>query len=160
MSQANTVNASQMVTALEQAGLRPTRPRGAIINQIAAWASQSADFTSEALWHAAQEHAPWLGRSTVFRTVELLVDLGFLDRVTFADGSERYHAVQPGTHHHHLTCEECHRVVAVDVCIPESLLAAVAQQSGFTLAGHRIELFGRCPDCQCPATAQATEPRP
>lgn len=142
------VNAAQMIDALAAAGLRPTRPRCAMIDQIAAWAADGKEFTSEALWHAAQERAPWIGRSTAFRTVEVLAELGFLDRVTFADGSERYHAVQPGTHHHHLTCEQCHRIVDIDACLPPSLLDRIAQASGFALSGHRLELFGQCPDCQ------------
>jgi Fur family transcriptional regulator, ferric uptake regulator len=142
------VSAAQMVAALEVAGLRPTRPRKAMIDQIAAWAVADKDFTSEELWHAAQERAPWIGRSTAFRTVELLTEFGFLDRVTFADGSERYHVVQPGTHHHHLTCEQCHRIVDVDACLPAALLDGIAQTSGFALSGHRLELFGQCPDCQ------------
>jgi Fur family transcriptional regulator, ferric uptake regulator len=142
------VSAAQMAAALAQAGFRPTRPRTAIIDQIAAWAAENKDFTSEELWHTAQARAPWLGRSTAFRTVDLLTECGFLDRVTFADGSERYHVVQPGTHHHHLTCEQCHRVVAIDACLPAEVVDTVTQQSGFTLSGHRLELFGRCPTCQ------------
>lgn len=148
MTLSDTVSSAQMVAAIEAAGLRPTRPRGALIKQIADWAAAGKDFSSEELWHAAQERAPWIGRSTAFRTVELLTDFGFLDRVTFADGSERYHAVQPGTHHHHLTCERCHRIVAVDMCLPEEMLAKLARQSGFALSGHRVELFGCCAECQ------------
>jgi Fur family transcriptional regulator, ferric uptake regulator len=142
------IGAVEMVAALEQAGLRSTRPRNAIIDQIAEWATQGKDFSSEELWHATQDRAPWIGRATAFRTVELLTALNFLDRVTFADGSERYHPVQPGTHHHHLTCAECHRVVAIDACLPSQLLEKVERQSGFTISGHRLELFGSCPSCR------------
>jgi len=142
------VSASDMVAALEHAGLRPTRPRNALIEQIAEWATVGKDFTSEELWHATQDRAPWIGRATAFRTVELLTALGFLDRVTFADGGERYHLVHPGTHHHHLTCAQCHRVVSIDACLPDELLEKVERQSGFAISGHRLELFGRCPSCQ------------
>ena len=142
------VSASEMLAALERAGLRSTRPRNALIEQIAEWATVGKDFTSEELWHATQNRAPWIGRATAFRTVELLTALGFLDQVTFADGGERYHLVQPGTHHHHLTCAECHRVVSIDACLPEQILAKVERQSGFAISGHRVELFGRCPSCQ------------
>ncbi|HKD77973.1 MAG TPA: Fur family transcriptional regulator [Ktedonobacterales bacterium] len=160
MAEDATVSAAQMVAALEAAGLRPTRPRGALIAQIAEWALADKDFTSEELWHAAQQRAPWIGRSTAFRTVELLAEFGFLDRVTFADGSERYHAVQPGTHHHHLTCEQCHRVVDIDTCLPAEILEGVAQESGFALSGHRLELFGRCPDCQQSSPTQTISQEP
>jgi Fur family ferric uptake transcriptional regulator len=142
------IGAVEMVAALEQAGLRSTRPRSAIIDQIAEWATEGKDFSSEELWHATQARAPWIGRATVFRTVELLTALSFLDRITFADGSERYHPVQPGTHHHHLTCAECHRVVAIDACLPTQMLEKVERQSGFTISGHRLEIFGSCPSCR------------
>ena len=151
------ISAPQMVAALEHAGLRPTRPRNALIEQIAEWAIVGKDFSSEELWHATQERFPWIGRATAFRTVELLTELGFLDRVTFADGSTRYHPVQPGTHHHHLTCAQCHRVVSIDACLPVQLLETVERQSGFAISGHRVELFGLCPSCQA-RHVEATAP--
>jgi Fur family ferric uptake transcriptional regulator len=143
-----TITAQQMQAAMEAAGLRVTRPRQALVEQIAGWARDGKDFTSETLWHSVQEQAPWVGRATVFRTIEVLAELGFLDRISFVDGTERYHAVAPGTHHHHLTCERCRQVVPIDVCISPDLLEQVAQQTGFTVSGHRMELFGRCPKCQ------------
>ena len=143
-----TITAQQMHTAMEAAGLRMTRPRQALVEQIAMWAHDGRDFTSEALWHTVQEQAPWVGRATVFRTVEVLAELGFLDRISFVDGTERYHTVEPGTHHHHLTCEHCHQVVSIDVCIAPQLLDRIAQETGFTLSSHRMELFGWCPRCQ------------
>jgi Fur family transcriptional regulator, ferric uptake regulator len=142
------ITAQQMQKAIEAAGLRVTRPRQILVEQIALWAEEDQDFTGEALWHAVQQSNPWLGRSTVFRTIDLLTQLGFLDRISFADGSERYHAVAPGSHHHHLTCERCHRVVEIDACISPELLKHVAQETGFTVTGHRLELFGQCPYCQ------------
>ena len=141
-------NAQQMQAAMEAAGLRVTRPRQALLEQIEAWARDGREFTSETLWHAVQKNAPWVGRATVFRTIEVLAELGFLDRISFADGTQRYHAVTPGTHHHHLTCEHCHRVVEISACIAPELLDHVAQETGFTVSSHRMELFGQCPQCQ------------
>ena len=116
------VEASQMLAAMEHAGMRMTRPRQTIVEQVAAWAREGADFTADALWHAAYALVPHISRATAFRTVDVLAELGFLDRVSFADGSEHYHVVEPGTHHHHLTCERCHRVVAINLCVaPDQL---------------------------------------
>ena len=138
----------QVLRAFESAGMRTTRPRRAMAEQIVAWGTAEKEFSSEDLWHAVQEQAPWVGRATAYRTVQLLQDFGFLDRVTFADGTERYHVVAGDGHHHHLTCESCHRVVAVDACIPSETFTSIADQSGFAISGHRVEIFGRCPDCQ------------
>lgn len=67
-----TITAQQMQAAMEAAGLRVMRPRQALVEQIAAWACDGKDFTSETLWHSVQEQAPWVGRATVFRTIEVL----------------------------------------------------------------------------------------
>jgi Fur family ferric uptake transcriptional regulator len=142
------ITVDQVIQTFAAAGLRTTRPRQALAEQIVAWAAEEKEFSGEELWHAVQTSAPWVGRATAFRTVQLLQDFGFLDRVTFADGTERYHVVAGDAHHHHLTCEQCHRVVAVAACIAPDVFDAVARQSGFAISGHRVEIFGRCPDCQ------------
>jgi Fur family ferric uptake transcriptional regulator len=142
------ITLAHIMEAFERAGMRTTRPRRAMAEQIVAWGAAGQEFSSEDLWHAVQEKAPWVGRATAYRTVQLLQEFGFLDRVTFADGTERYHVVSEGEHHHHLTCETCHRVVEVEACIAPDVFAAVAAQSGFALSGHRVEIFGRCPACQ------------
>lgn len=138
-----------MLDAMERQGLRRTRPRQALVALVAQWGRAGVDFTAESLWRAVREDAPDVGRATVFRTIEALTSLGLLDRVSFADGAERYHAVPPGAHHHHhLTCDICHRVVNIEVCLPEKALSEVARRAGFALSGHRVELFGRCARCQ------------
>ena len=142
------LSSSTILASLDQAGFHKTRPRQVIAEQVAAWAAEGRDFTIEDLWHAALERAPGIGRATAFRTVEVLAELGLLDRVAFAAGPEHYHAVQPGLHHHHLTCEGCHRVVEVDTCVALDQFEQAAQEAGFVLSSHRIELFGRCPSCQ------------
>ncbi|HEV2237905.1 MAG TPA: Fur family transcriptional regulator [Ktedonobacterales bacterium] len=142
------VEATQMLAAMEHAGMRMTRPRQTIVEQVAAWARDGVDFTADALWHAAHALVPCVSRATAFRTVDVLADLGFLDRISFSDGSEHYHVVAPGTHHHHLTCERCHRVVEISLCVAPDQLASVASATGFALSAHRVELFGRCPACQ------------
>ncbi|MBA3825042.1 MAG: transcriptional repressor [Ktedonobacterales bacterium] len=144
----STLTLDQVIGAFEAAGMRATRPRRAMAAQIVTWGAADQEFSSEDLWHAVQEQAPWVGRATAYRTVQILQDFGFLDRVTFADGTERYHVISAGEHHHHLTCETCHRVVEVEACIAPEAFAAVAQASGFAISGHRVEIFGRCPTCQ------------
>ncbi|HEY7127139.1 MAG TPA: Fur family transcriptional regulator [Ktedonobacterales bacterium] len=148
MTEHKKLNLTTILTALDQAGFSKTRPRQAIAEQVAAWAAEGRDFTIEDLWHAAQQRAPGLGRATTFRTVEVLAELGLLDRVAFAAGPEHYHCVQPGSHHHHLTCERCHRVVEVNACVALDQFVQAAREAGFVLSSHRIELFGRCPECQ------------
>ena len=134
-------------SAFAARGLRNTRPRRIIACRLAELAAQGEDFSTDELWQDLLESDTQLGRATVFRAVEVLVELGVLDRVSFADGRHRFRACG-GAHHHHLTCTKCHRVVEIDMCLAPESLSAVERSTDFALEGHRLELFGRCADCR------------
>jgi Fe2+ or Zn2+ uptake regulation protein len=142
------LTAREILDAFERRGLRNTRPRRAIAEKLAQMARRGDDFATEDLWRALQREDGRLGRATVFRAVDTLLDQGLLDRVEFADGLRRYRVCGASTHHHHLTCTQCHRVVEIEVCLPPETLRAVASAADFALEGHSIELFGRCPSCR------------
>jgi Fur family ferric uptake transcriptional regulator len=142
------VTAREILDAFESKGLRNTRPRRAIAEKLAELARQGDDFATDDLWRALQREDGRLGRATVFRAVDTLLDQGLLDRVEFADGVRRYRVCGGAAHHHHLTCTQCHRVVEVEVCLPPETLSAVASSADFALEGHSIELFGRCRTCR------------
>lgn len=139
--------ADRIRLAFQQQSRRKTNPRNRISLHLAELAAGGSDFTIEELWRDLRRLDRHLGRSTVFRAVEMLVHQGLLNRVEFADGRHTYRACG-NEHHHHLTCVHCHRVVDVDVCVPEELLAQVGEQTGFTLEGHSLCLFGQCSECR------------
>ena len=126
---------------------RHTRPRRIIEERIIELAKSGANFTIDDLWQSIREIEPRLGRATVYRAVETLVNLGLLNRVEFADGIHHYRVCDDG-HHHHLTCIQCRRVVEVDICVPTELLTAVTNQTNFSIEGHSLTLFGRCSTCR------------
>jgi len=142
------VTTREILDAFERKGLRNTRPRRAIAEKLAQISQQGSDFATDDLWRTLQVGDRRLGRATVFRAVDTLLDEGLLDRVEFADGVRRYRVCGGSEHHHHLTCTQCHRVVEVEVCLPPETLSAVASSANFALEGHSIELFGRCQACR------------
>jgi len=142
-----TMTTETILTAFEEMGLRNTRPRRLLAERLAALAASATDFSTDELWHELKQVDPRLGRATVYRTVEVLLKEGVLDRVEFADGTHRYR-VCGERHHHHVTCTRCHRVIEVETCLPGELFAAIARTTDFALEGHSLELFGRCADCR------------
>lgn len=146
------VTIDHILAAFDDAGMRNTRPRRLIAERLATCAAQGVDFTADDLWHELLDVEPSLGRATVFRAIETLVNLKLLDRVTFADGTHRYR-VCSAAHHHHLTCVSCHRVVEIEACVPMERFRAIASRNNFALEGHALELYGRCAECRDAAPA-------
>jgi Fe2+ or Zn2+ uptake regulation protein len=141
--------ADRILAAFDAMGLRNTRPRRLIAEQLAALAAGRDDFTAQDLWRELQAVDPHVGRATVYRAVDVLLQQGLLDRVPFADGTHRYR-VCGVSHHHHVTCTQCQRVIEVSECLPSELVDAIARHTDFFIEGHSLELFGRCADCRPP----------
>jgi Fe2+ or Zn2+ uptake regulation protein len=141
--------AGRIVDAFEAMGLRNTRPRRLIAQRLACLAASRSEFTAHDLWRELQAVDPQIGRATVYRAVDVLLQQALLDRVPFADGTHRYR-VCGVNHHHHVTCTECQRVIEVSECLPSELVDAIARQTDFSIEGHSLELFGRCADCRAP----------
>lgn len=141
------VLAEKIRAAFDEMSQRNTRPRRIIAERLIDLAEHGTDFTVDDLWQELRQEEPRLGRATVYRSVETLVNTGLLDRIDFADGSHHYR-VCGGAHHHHLTCKECHRVVEVKACLPREILETIGKETGFVIEGHAITLFGRCAACR------------
>lgn len=142
------VIAEKIYAVFDQECQRNTRPRRVIAERLIELAQSGGDFSMDDLWQDLRQREPRLGRATVYRSVEMLVNAGLLDRIEFADGTHRYRVCGGDEHHHHLTCTSCHRVVDVDVCIPVEQFAALSEKTNFSIEGHSITLFGRCAACR------------
>jgi len=136
--------ASEMVTALDQAGVRLTEPRRRLAELIE---RRRGHFTAADLLADAKRRRLGIGRATVFRILELLADQGLVERLELPDGRHAYIPCER-SHHHHLVCLECGRSADVGDCGIETVTTEAARRSGFLITEHRLELFGRCPTCQ------------
>lgn len=134
----------QMLEALRDSGCRITDPRRAVV-QVLAEGHQHLNHT-ELLERAQQRHAA-IGRATVYRTVELMVELGLIHVTYLGDAGQRF-VIPIHGHHHHMVCNECGAVTDVEECHFSSALAAISRETGFAIDSHLVELYGLCPACQ------------
>ena len=113
--------AEKIYAAFDEVSQRNTRPRRLIAERLIELADRGESFTTDDLWRELRQAEPKMGRATVFRTVEKLVEMGLLNRIEFADGTHHY-MVCGDEHHHHLTCTHCHRVIEIETCLPHDQL--------------------------------------
>jgi Fur family ferric uptake transcriptional regulator len=90
---------------------------------------------------AAQEHKSGLGIATVYRTLKILLDEGWLSTVKLPGRPPRYE-IAGKPHHHHFYCNHCGRAYEVPGC-PEFLDRLVP--AGYQLDDHDLVLYGRLP---------------
>ena len=138
------VDAATIVDALGDAGYRLTGPRRALANLIGA---QAGHFTAEDLLDESRRARLGVTRATVFRSLDVLSELGLVERLDLPSGEHAFVGCEMA-HHHHIVCSSCGRSTEVDDNGFEAVAAAIARQSGYRVDTHRLELFGLCPACQ------------
>ncbi|HXP02997.1 MAG TPA: Fur family transcriptional regulator [Stellaceae bacterium] len=130
-----------MISRLEQLcldkGLKMTEQRRVIARVL----SDSDDHPDvELVYRRATEIDPHISIATVYRTVRLFEEANILARHDFGDGRSRYEEM-PGTHHDHLIDLQSGRVIEFRNDEIEKLQHFVAEQLGYDLVGHRLELY-------------------
>lgn len=96
--------------------------------------------------------------STVYRTLELLGELGLVRHTHISDRAPTYHSVTDHEHFH-LVCRSCGTVTSVDPAMLEPLTDRLRAELGFELDAGHLTVFGRCTDCppQVPEAAPTQE---
>jgi len=105
-------------------------------------------FSAERLydWMRAEEGAA-TSRATVYRTLSLLVEGGFLETLDAGKGEMLYEHVLGHRHHDHIVCIDCGRIEEFSDERIEDLQREAAARKGFTLHHHNLRLFGTCAAC-------------
>ncbi|MBI0433164.1 Fur family transcriptional regulator [Roseomonas sp. KE0001] len=120
-------------------GLKMTGQRRLIARVL----SESLDHPDvEELYRRALALDSRVSIATVYRTVRLLEEKGILERHDFGGGRARYEPTDHG-HHYHLIDIDSGKVIEFSDAQHEALAEAIAARLGFSLIGHRLELFGR-----------------
>ncbi len=130
--------------ALQEKGYRLTTARQVILQVLA---SSGGHVTADDLVALVHEEAPGVGRMTVYRTLDLLSELGLIRPVYQGTGAAHY-ILMDGGHHHHLVCSVCHQVIEFDECVLGEIERLVCDRYQFQMQSHLLELYGRCPNCQ------------
>ena len=89
-----------------------------------------------------------IGKATIYRTLDLLVQSGMIIERDFGEGFRRYERVPGHPHHEHLICMRCGKVIEFSNERLERAKALIADEYGFTHHHHRLEIYGVCRECQ------------
>jgi Fe2+ or Zn2+ uptake regulation protein len=130
--------------ALRRSGRRLTRQRRVIWEVLLG--EPEGHLSAEDVVERVRKRLPGVNTSTVYRTLEILVDDGLLLR-TDLGGDRAYYEPVRDHPHHHVICERCGKVAHLHDGTLGDLPLRIAQDSGYRLGGREISFFGVCPSC-------------
>ena len=125
-------------------GVRWTTQRQVIVETFIA---SDEHITVEDLHHRVRAIDRTVSAATVYRTINMLVEMGVASKRHFGSGSASFEMEVNKAHHDHLVCVSCGKIQEFHNDRIEELQDEVAVAHGFKLSHHRMELYGTCADC-------------
>ena len=130
---------------IKHEGLRYTFQREEIWNELR---STNEHRTAEEIFLALQNRDLNISRATVYRTIDVLVNYKMIDKLDIGDGKSRFEYNEKFTHHDHLVCNKCGKIIEFHDDDIERLQKLITKQNNFKLLDHSHQIFGICEDCQ------------
>ena len=143
----------ELHASLRKKQLRITQPRKLILDLLAATGQH---VSADEVYVQVHKAHPNIGLTTVYRTLDLLEEMGIVTRLHFGDGRNRFELIDNPTkpvHHHHLVCTDCKRVIDYSDFVDEEVLLLkkvekeLSKKHNFHITGHTIQFYGKCSRC-------------
>lgn len=140
----------QFQEILRDKGLKVTAQRLLVLETIADHSDEH--LTAEEIYELARRKYPEIGLATIYRTLQVLVGLHVIEKISLDDGFARYEFGKEGTdghhhRHHHAVCLGCGAVISIEDDLLDGLEQAVRKRIGFQVTDHELNLYGFCREC-------------
>jgi Fur family ferric uptake transcriptional regulator len=132
----------ELADRLRGSGYRLTPQRQLILRAVEELHHATPD---EVLAHVRSQ-ASAVNASTVYRTLEVLEELGLIRHAHLSDRAPTYHSTSE-PEHIHLVCRKCQRVRSVEPEVATALVATLSRDHGFEIDVGHLAVFGRCVEC-------------
>ncbi len=132
-----------ITSLLREKGFKVTPQRLAIYNMLSSTKSHP---NAEMIFNELQPMYPTMSLATVYKTMEILKEIGLVQMLNASEDSFRYDA--DTSNHPHVRCMECGRIDDVDNIDSEEFVNQVAQGTKYQLTGQQFYFYGICPECQ------------
>jgi len=133
---------------LHESGFKLTPQREATL--LVLLENEKDHLSAEEIFFFVKQKNPDIGLATVYRTLDILVDLKIVDKISFDDGVARYDLRKEGAKHfhHHLLCLECGNIEEINEDLLGNVEEIVEKNFHFVVKDHRLTFHGICQNCQ------------
>lgn len=132
-------------TGLKNNGLKNTKHRSAILDILV---KSDQPIAAEQIFHKLKERNVSISLSTVYRTLETLIDKDMVTKMNIIGDSRSLFECNKMIHRHYLVCTGCKKIIDINHCPLEDYEKSLEQETNFKISGHKLNIFGFCPQCQ------------
>src|SRR5579863_614600 len=135
---------------IEPSSLRPVggKHSGKRDRILRAFLRQEGHLSADDLCDLVRHESPGIGRATVYRTLQWMVEAGIARKVDFGEGRSRFEPSYGHPRHFHLICTTCHRSSEFLSSDVESLMEEIAQSRNFAPTQSIVQIYGTCEECR------------
>ncbi len=134
---------------LREHGLKKTKQRVLVLEALSSRGDKH--LTVEEIYEIVKAEFPEIGLATVYRTIQLLLELNLVESVQLGDGYVRYEIgkinERKAHRHHHLICLKCGKVISFRDDLLDELEKRIKESVSFQVINHEVKLYGYCETC-------------
>ena len=134
----------ELTARLREQGHRVTPQRMAILKIVI---GNKEHLSVEQIYERVKKVFPMTSMATVYKTINLLKEMGEIIELDFGEDGSRYDGGNPHPHPH-LICTRCRKIIDFDMPQLTELSREVARRTGYEITKYRLDFFGICPKCQ------------
>jgi Fur family peroxide stress response transcriptional regulator len=127
---------------LRMTGVRMTPQRHAILSYLL---DTDTHPTADDIYRSLEYRFPTMSVATVYNNLKVFMDSGLVRELTYGDDSSHFDADM--SDHYHARCNQCGKIVDFNFPLLHAAETTAASVTGFRVEGHRLEVYGTCPDC-------------
>lgn len=138
---------------LKEKGLKVTNQRLLVLEVLEAHSDRH--MTAEDVYELVKEDYPEIGLATIYRTLQLLLEMQLVDRINLDEGCVRYEIGETfygktagKHHHHHLICKTCGKILPFKDDLLDELERRIEEEMGFHVLDHELKFYGQCRECR------------
>jgi Fur family ferric uptake transcriptional regulator len=139
--------AADLERRLQQAGLRVTRPRVAVLAAV----HDNAHADTETIIRAVRTDHGDVSHQAVYDVLRALTEVGIVRRIQPLGSVARYES-RVDDNHHHVVCRSCGAIADVDCAVGEAPCLTATDSQGYAIDEAEVIYWGRCPACGTPET--------
>ena len=130
---------------LKKCGLKNTRRRNDVLRILD---GKDSPITAEQVFIDLKEKNVPISLSTVYRILDVLVSKEIVKKISSAEADSALFELNRSIHRHYLVCLGCRKMIPVEHCPLSGLEQQMEKETGFSVTGHSLELYGYCSDCK------------